>query len=78
LKIAGTFYPPLQAYRNFKSLGLKRLKSFYVDDYLCETNDENTAVSLVKDLCAMLAMGGFILPKWLSSSDKFMRTIPDE
>ena len=54
------------------------LKSFYVDDCLCGANCEEAAISLIRNLRDLMAMGRFKLTKWLSSSDKVMSTIPED
>ena len=54
------------------------LKSFYVDDCLCGANCEEAAISLVRNLRDLLAMGGFKLTKWFSSSDKVMSIVLEE
>ena len=54
------------------------LKSFYVDDCLAGADSEAAAVDLVKSLRALLAMGGFKLTKWLSTSEKVMSSIPED
>ena len=54
------------------------MKSFYVDDCLTGTNTEEAAIKMISDLRSLLAMGGFKLTKWLSSSSKVIQTIPEE
>ena len=54
------------------------LKSFYVDDCLTGADSEETAIDLIKNLRALLALGGFKLTKWFSSSDRVMSSVPEE
>ena len=53
-------------------------KNFYVDDCLVSLKNETHAAEVVKDLHSLLAYGGFKLTKWLSNSEKVMKTIPEE
>ena len=54
------------------------MKSFYVDDCLTGTNTEEAAIKMITDFRSLLAMGGFKLTKWLSSSNKVIRIVPKE
>ena len=50
--------------------------SIYVDDLLAGADDKDSAVSLYKDLRALLLKGGFDLKKWRSSSEEVLEAIP--
>ena len=52
--------------------------NFYVDDGLKSTNSVEEAVSLAQGAMAMCQEGGLKLHKFLSNSEEFMRTIPEE
>ena len=54
------------------------MKRFYVDDCLPGTNTEEAAIKMIGALRSLLAMGGFKLTKWLSSSKKVIQTVPEE
>ena len=54
------------------------LKNFYVDDCLAGAESEAAAIDLVNNLPALLAVGGFKLTMWLSSSNIVMKSIPEE
>ncbi|XP_014673951.1 PREDICTED: uncharacterized protein LOC106814170 [Priapulus caudatus] len=49
---------------------------FYVDDCLKSLNSTKHAISLVKDLQAVLSHGGFHISKWISNSREVMNSIP--
>ena len=53
-------------------------RNFYVDDCPVSVEDETHAVKVVKNLCSLLAYGGFKLTKWLSNSEEVIKTIPKE
>ena len=50
--------------------------SIYVDDLLAGAEDIDSAVSLYKDLRALLLKAGFDLKKWRSSSEEVLEKIP--
>ncbi|XP_014665117.1 PREDICTED: uncharacterized protein LOC106807320 [Priapulus caudatus] len=52
------------------------LRNFYVDDCLKSLKSVDSAVSLVKDLQALLNCGGFHIAKWISNSREVMSYIP--
>lgn len=52
------------------------LRNFYVDDCLKSVEGEQTATSLIKDLQAVLKVGGFHITKWVSNSMKVMAFVP--
>ena len=52
--------------------------SFYVDDLLAGSDDEDSALQLHQDLRQVLAKGGFQLRKWRSSSSTVLSHIPAE
>ena len=51
--------------------------NFYVDDCLKSVETDLIAVTLVHELCQMLAKGGFRLTKWLSNSRTVIEAIPE-
>ena len=54
------------------------LKSLHVDDCLTGADSEEAAIDLIKSLRGLLALGGFILTKWLSASDRVMSSVPED
>nr|CAB3263157.1 uncharacterized protein LOC104265735 [Phallusia mammillata] len=50
--------------------------NFYVDDCLATAPCDSSAIKLVKDLKSLLALGGFKLTKWVSTSDAVMESVP--
>ena len=50
--------------------------SIYVDDLLAGADDIDSAVTLYKDLRALLLRAGFDLKKWRSSSEEVLEAIP--
>ena len=52
------------------------LKSFYVDDLLKSVQDEDTAVSLSRELISLLSRGGFRLCKFMSNSEDVLKELP--
>ena len=52
--------------------------SFYVDDLLAGSDDDESALQLHQDLRQVLAKGGFQLRKWRSSSSAVLSKIPAE
>lgn len=53
-------------------------ENFYADDCLKALNTEAEAIRIVKQLCALLAMGGFRLTKWISNSRDVIEAVPYE
>lgn len=53
------------------------LRHFYVDDCLKAVETSDQAVSLVQELTALCARGGFCLTKWVSNSKTVLLSIPD-
>ena len=54
------------------------LKNFYVDDMLKSVATECEAVALRKELKEMLKNRGFELTKWVSNSENFLTSVPEE
>ena len=54
-------------------IAVTAMKSFYVDDCLAGAESEKVAFDLINNLRTLLAMGGFKLTKWLSSSNIVMK-----
>jgi hypothetical protein len=52
-------------------------RNFYVDDCLKSVREEDKAIKLAKDLCELLALGGFKLTKWLSNLQKVIESLPE-
>jgi len=52
------------------------MDNFYVDDCLKSVATEDGAVHLVRQLCQLLARGGFRLTKWTSNSKTVLDAIP--
>ena len=52
-------------------------RNFYVDDCLKSVSNSDQAAELVKELCELLARGGFKLTKWLSNDRAVLKSIPD-
>lgn len=50
--------------------------NFYVDDCLSSVPDESRAISLVHNLKAVCATGGFKLTKWTSNSRSVLASVP--
>lgn len=46
---------------------------FYVDDFMASAIDEDTAIQLKEDICAMLSGAGLHLRKWSSNSATFWK-----
>ncbi|XP_062557044.1 uncharacterized protein LOC134221893 [Armigeres subalbatus] len=53
-------------------------KSFYIDNILTGANTLDEAVSLQKDLIALLLRGGFGLHKWCANHPRLLEGIPTE
>jgi len=51
--------------------------NFYVDDCLISCSDEESAISLVKDLSKMTEAGGFHLTKWISNSRQVLHCVDE-
>ena len=51
--------------------------NFYVDDLLKSVKDEEIAVTLMKDVKAFCAEGGFHLTKFVSNSKHVLLSIPE-
>ena len=51
--------------------------NFYVDDLLKSVKDEEIAVTLIKDVKALCAEGGFHLTKFVSNSKHVLLSIPE-
>ena len=51
--------------------------NFYVDDLLKSVKDEEIAVTLIKDVKALYAEGGFHLTKFVSNSKHVLLSIPE-
>ena len=54
------------------------LEEFYVDDFLKSLDEEEEAISLIKNVTGMCAAGGFNLTKFLSTNEKVIASIPKE
>ncbi|KAL4008074.1 hypothetical protein ACER0C_001926 [Sarotherodon galilaeus] len=54
------------------------LRNFYVDDCLKSVGTEEQAISLIQDLRALCAAGGFKLTKWISNSRAVLASIPED
>ena len=54
------------------------MRNFYVDDCLKSVHNEESAVSLARDLRSLCLMGGFRLTKWISNSRLVLDSIPPE
>ena len=52
------------------------LKAFYVDDLLKSVQSEDIAISLARELVAMMKRGGFHLTKFLSNSRAVLDSLP--
>ena len=56
-------------------------RDIFVDDLFTscyDDDDDDEAITLRKDVTNLMANGGFPMRKWLSSSRKFLETIPEE
>ena len=53
-------------------------RNFYVDDCLKSVKSSEQAVSLVNDLCDLLAKGGFRLTKWQCNRPEVLQSIPKD
>ena len=53
-------------------------RNFYVDDCLKSVSSTDAAIELVKELCQLVAQGGFRLTKWLSNDRRVLQSIPEE
>ena len=51
--------------------------NFYVDDCLATRANEEQAISLISQLSKLLQKGGFNITKWVSKSDRVLKTIPE-
>lgn len=49
----------------------------YIDDLAESCNDLNTALTIQKEISALLKKGGFELRKWASNSNEFLEGIPE-
>ena len=49
---------------------------FYVDDFLSGARNCEEGIKLVKDMREIMAMAGFNLTKWQSTSTQVMESIP--
>ncbi|KAL3967647.1 phylloquinone omega-hydroxylase/docosahexaenoic acid omega-hydroxylase [Sarotherodon galilaeus] len=54
------------------------LRNLYVDDCLKSVGTEEQAISLIQDLRALCAAGGFKLTKWISNSRAVLASIPED
>ena len=53
-------------------------ENFYADDRLKALSTEAEAIRIVKQLCGLLAMGGFRLTKWIRNSRDVIEAVPYE
>lgn len=53
-------------------------RNFYVDDSLTSSQSVAKAKRLVRQLTALLMLGGFHLTKWVSNNLEVLATIPNE
>ena len=53
-------------------------RNFYVDDCLKSVKSSELAVSLVNDLCDLLAKGGFRFTKWQCNRPEVLQSIPED
>ncbi|XP_071944680.1 uncharacterized protein [Antedon mediterranea] len=53
-------------------------ENFYVDDALISVSTEEEGVRVIKNLTALLSMGGFKLTKWIANSSEILRHVPVE
>ena len=53
-------------------------KCFYIDDCLSGADDQQSALSLQRQLTNLFSRGGFILRKWNSSDPSVLEEIPEE
>ena len=51
-------------------------KNFYMDDFLKSVCDDVTSVRMFREMTSLLALGGFRLTKWISSSREVLSQIP--
>ena len=54
------------------------LRNFYVDDCLKSVSTEEKGIEIARELCSLLARGGFKLTKWISNNTKVLASIPVE
>lgn len=54
------------------------VKQHYVDDYVDSTDTVEEAITLASNVTSVHKKGGFRLVKWISNSEEFMRSIPEE
>ena len=54
------------------------LRNFYMDDCTLSCSNEEEAIKMRKAIQKILAEGTFIIRKWISNSQKVLKTIPDE
>jgi len=53
-------------------------KNFYVDDYLCPEDTEESAIQRIRGVRHACAHGGFNLAKFVSNSRPVLESVPDE
>ena len=53
-------------------------KNFYVDDLLKSVCDDATGARMFREMTTLLAVRGFRLTKWISSSRKVLSQIPSQ
>ena len=51
--------------------------NFYVDDCLKSVNTTEEGIHMAKELCRLLAKGGFRLTKWVSNDKEVLNSIPE-
>ena len=66
-------------FKNSEKQRTQALRSnFHVDDLLKSVKNEEIAVTLIKDVKALYAEGGFHLTKFVSNSKHFLLSIPED
>lgn len=65
-----------------RTMRVESVRRFFSKEFLCwwltSLPDEDAAISLIQDLGAVCATGGFRLTKWTSNSHSLLVSIPDE
>jgi len=76
-----------QSVKNLKAKELKNeyskattaiIEKHYMDDYLDSTDDEATAIKLIKEVSMIHELGGFKIRSWTSNSEEVLASIPEE
>ncbi|XP_044760886.1 uncharacterized protein LOC123318341 [Coccinella septempunctata] len=61
----------------FTNIGRAIKRQHYVDDYLDSCDSEDEAIQLVRNVILVHKKGGFEITKWISNSQKVLKTIPE-